>query len=179
LSALDRQRIRDELQKRREIFRATLNSSSAADLKRPSIRTRWTNEELLFHVLFGYIVVVVLVGIVKLFGLLPRAASNTFASLLNALTVPFDIANYWGSRLGAKVYNHNRMAAKFDRVIESLNRKLERASEDSLRRGMHYPTRWDPFFKDYMTLADIFHYPTQHFDFHLEQLTLKRYEGKG
>jgi hypothetical protein len=33
-------------------------------------------------------------------------------------------------------------------------------------------TTWDPFFAGYMTLADIYHYPTQHFRFHLRQLTL-------
>jgi hypothetical protein len=37
---------------------------------------------------------------------------------------------------------------------------------------MHYPVRWDPFFQDFMTLADICHYPTQHFNFHRRQLTL-------
>jgi hypothetical protein len=43
---------------------------------------------------------------------------------------------------------------------------------ERLERGMHYPTRWDPFFKDYMTLADVYLFPTQHFDFHRRQLTL-------
>lgn len=174
LSVFDRQSIRDELQGRREIFHATLDSSSAEELKRPSFGTRWTNEELLFHVLFGYLIVVVLAPMVELFGLLPRPVTRRFASLLNALTRPFDLANYWGSRLGTKVYNHKRMGPKFDRTIASISKRLDRVSETDLHRGMHYPTQWDPFFQDYMTLADIFHYPTQHFDFHLHQLSLKR-----
>lgn len=33
-------------------------------------------------------------------------------------------------------------------------------------------TRWDPFFNDYMTLADVYRYPTQHFRFHEQQLSL-------
>ena len=169
---LDRQRIRDELQERRQIFRVTLDSSSAEDLKRPSIGTRWTNEELLFHLLFGYVIVIVLIGMAKLLGRLPRPATKPFASLLNTLTGSFNVANYWGSRLGAKVYTPRRMGPEFERVIASMSKKLDRATEDSLQRGMHYPTRWDPFFKDYMTLADIFRYPTQHFDFHLHQLSL-------
>jgi len=37
---------------------------------------------------------------------------------------------------------------------------------------MHFPTRWDPFFTDVMTLRDVYRYPTQHFDFHRAQLTL-------
>ncbi|MFF3336201.1 hypothetical protein ACFYWX_42905 [Streptomyces sp. NPDC002888] len=37
---------------------------------------------------------------------------------------------------------------------------------------MHYPTRWDPFFRDVMTIADLYRYPTRHFGFHRRQLTL-------
>lgn len=37
---------------------------------------------------------------------------------------------------------------------------------------MRFPTRWDPFFHETMTLADVYHVPTQHFDFHRNQLTL-------
>ena len=31
---------------------------------------------------------------------------------------------------------------------------------------MHYPVTWDPFFASYMTLADLYRYPTRHFRFH-------------
>jgi hypothetical protein len=170
---LDRQKIRDELEERREILHSILDSLSAEDLKRSGNGTRWTNEELLFHMMFGYIVVVVLIGIVMLLGLLTRAATKPFAALLNALNGPFNVVNYWGSVLGAKVYNHQRMGSKFDRVVASLIKKLDRASEASLHRGMYFPTRWDPFFKEFMTLAHVFHYPTQHFDFHMKQLALE------
>lgn len=43
------------------------------------------------------------------------------------------------------------------------------ATEADLGRGMHYPTRWDPFFTDYMTLADVYRFPTRHFHFHHQQ----------
>jgi Alkylmercury lyase/Helix-turn-helix domain of alkylmercury lyase len=32
--------------------------------------------------------------------------------------------------------------------------------------------RWDPFFTEYMTLADVYRCPSQHFDFHARQLAL-------
>ena len=54
----------------------------------------------------------------------------------------------------------------------ALERQLRAETGTRLRTGMHYPVRWDPFFKDFMTLADIYHYPTQHFDFHQRQLAL-------
>jgi hypothetical protein len=39
---------------------------------------------------------------------------------------------------------------------------------------MHYPTTWDPYFKRFMTLADLYRYPTQHFDHHDRQLSARR-----
>ncbi|MGA9690580.1 MAG: hypothetical protein WBR33_03825 [Pseudonocardiaceae bacterium] len=64
------------------------------------------------------------------------------------------------------------MHAQCDRVIATLHRRLDTETNADLHRGMHYPTRWDPFFTDFMTLAEIYHYPTQHFEFHQQQLTL-------
>ena len=93
------------------------------------------------------------------------------AALLNATTSPFNIINYWGSRAGARAYGPQRMTSKFDGVIASLERRLAAEHEGSMERSMPFPTRWDPFFKDTMTLADVYHYPTQHFDFHERQLT--------
>jgi hypothetical protein len=64
------------------------------------------------------------------------------------------------------------MGRLIDRVIASLQRHVEEESDAALVRQMHFPTRWDPFFADTMTLADVYHYATQHFDYHGEQLTL-------
>jgi hypothetical protein len=66
------------------------------------------------------------------------------------------------------------MSAKLDRVTLAMERRLRTQTATQLRSGMHYPARWDPFFKDFMTLADLYHYPTQHFDFHQRQLTLSQ-----
>jgi hypothetical protein len=108
---------------------------------------------------FGYMVVQRLLVLVRVFSRLPDAVSRVFARSLNAAITPFNIINYYGSCAAALVYNRHRMGAKMDRVIASLQRKLARESDDSLRRGMHFPTRWDPFFKDYMTVEDVYRYP--------------------
>ena len=39
---------------------------------------------------------------------------------------------------------------------------------------MYYLTRWDPYFREYMTLADVYRYPGQHYDHHRRQLTLTK-----
>jgi hypothetical protein len=77
-----------------------------------------------------------------------------------------------GSCAGAKVFPQRCMTAKLDQVTLALEQQLRAKAPVQLHAGMHYPTRWDPFFKDFMTLADLYHYPTQHFDFHQRQLTL-------
>ena len=122
--------------------------------------------------MFGYMVVQRLLSLVQVFGRLPDAASRVFAGILNGATTPFDVVNYSGSCAAALVYNRRRMGARMDRVIAALQRKLARESDESLRRGMHFPTRWDPFFKEYMALEDVYRYPGRHFDFHERQLTL-------
>jgi hypothetical protein len=169
---VSRQAVSNEMEIARRTFHRLLDHMSPVDLRRPTRGTKWNNEELLFHMLFGYLIALSLIPLVKLSGRLPPKFSRLFAMLLNSVTGPFNTVNYLGSRLGAKVYNHRRMGVKFDKATESLRRRLSRENESSLRRGMHFPTRWDPFFKDYMTVADLYHYPTQHFTFHSGQLNL-------
>jgi hypothetical protein len=169
---IDRSAIVAEMDATRSTFRLLLVSADPTALQRRSNGTRWTNEQLLFHMLFGYLIVRALLVLVRVFGRLPPGVSRTFAAGLDRAVGPFNTVNYWGSVAGARVFNANRMAAKCDRVIASLQRRLERETDRQLRRGMHYPTRWDPFFQAHMTLADVYHYPTQHFDFHRQQLSL-------
>jgi hypothetical protein len=171
---VDRQLIHEELERARATFHQLLASASNAELKQPSLGTRWNNRQLLFHMLFGYLVVRVLLGLVKVFGRLPDSASRIFARLLNAMTPPFHRINYWGSVGGGTVFTPARMGRKMDRVIASLHRNLDAESEEALRRGMHFPPDWDPYFEDYMTLAALYRYATQHFDFHRQQLSLRR-----
>ena len=156
----------------RSEFHRLLEHASPADLVRVSDGTRWTNEQLLFHMLFGYLVVRNLRVIVKNFGRLPEPTSRVFAALLNAATTPFHLINFWGSCAGARVFGPARMGRRFDTTIASLQRHLDAEDDSQLSRRMHFPTRWDPFFTDVMTLAEVYHYPTQHFDFHRAQLTL-------
>ena len=153
-------------------FRRLVADATPADLRRPSAGTRWTNQQLLFHMLFGYLIVRALLVLVRVFGLLPDGASKAFARLLDSARWPFDLINYLGSCAGARIIPPRRMTPVLDHVITALHKHLQRETGSALRRGMHYPATWDPFFTGYMTLADIYRYPTQHFRFHQRQLTL-------
>ncbi len=170
---MDREIVHRELEQARETFHDLLAAAGDADLRRPSDGTKWTNKQLLFHMLLGYLIIRALSTLVRLFGRLPDGVSRAYARLLNKATRPFDAINYLGSRLGGSTLTTRRMGIMFDHVITKLHRRLNAESDADLARGMHYPARWDPFFHDYMTLADVYHFPTQHFEFHRQQLTLR------
>jgi hypothetical protein len=172
VDTVDREAIYEELRHARVTFRRLVEEASPDDLARRSSGTRWTNEQLLFHMLFGYLLTRPLIGLAGMFARLPASASRVFAGLLDEVTGPFHRVNYMGSCAGARVFPLRRMAGKLDRVTMALERRLRAETSARLRSGMHYPVRWDPFFKNFMTLADLYHYPTQHFGFHQRQLTL-------
>ena len=168
----DRQAVHDELDRVQADFHRLLAQATPASLARRSNGTKWTNEQLLFHMLFGYLITRALLGVMAVFGRLPMGASRAYARVLNVLTGPFDVINYLGPCAAIHTYGHRRMAARLDRVLAALHRSVDTATTADLARGMHYPTRWDPFFTDYMTMADLYRYPTRHYDFHHRQLTL-------
>lgn len=171
-AAPGRAALRAEMEQARHDFRRLAGDATPADLRRPSDGTKWTNQQLLFHMLFGYLIVRALLVLAHVFGHLPDGAGKALARLLDAAHKPFDLINYLGSCAGARIIPPRRMPGTLDRVIAALQKHLEREPDSALGRGMHYPTAWDPFFAGYMTLADIYHYPTQHFRFHQRQLTL-------
>jgi hypothetical protein len=169
---MDRQAISAGLEASRRQLHGLLTGADAAALRRYSDGTRWTNEQLLFHMVFGYLVVRVLLPLVRVVSRLPAPVGREWAALLNSARRPFHVINYWGSVAAARVFNHVRMGRLADRTIAALQWHLEREPEASLRRGMPFPTSWDPYFTPYMTLAEVYRYPTQHFEHHRRQLSL-------
>jgi hypothetical protein len=161
-----------EMERVRIDFQQLLDAATSAELRAGTNGTKWTNEQLLFHMLFGYLLVHNLLPLVKAFGRLPRSVSGTFAATLNAATRPFHVVNYVCSLGGGRVLGPSGMGRLMDFATRRLQRSVINASEDSLNRGMHFPTGWDPYFADYMTLRNVYHYPTQHYDHHRRQLTL-------
>lgn len=174
VDTVDRDAIYEELRRARVTFRRLVDEASPDDLAGGSSGTRWTNQQLLFHMLLGYLLTRPLIVLAGVFARLPARASRVFARLLDEVTGPFHWVNYLGSCAGARIFPRRRMPGTLDRVTMALERRLRAETGARLRSGMPYPVRWDPFFKDFMTLADLYHYPTQHFNFHQRQLTLGR-----
>jgi hypothetical protein len=177
-ATMDKEQIHAELDRVRNDFRELLDTATVAELRKRTEGTKWNNEQLLFHMLFGYLLVRNLRFLVWGFSRLPDNVSRRFAALLNAGTRPFHVINYVGSLFGARVLGYARMERLMDRVLSSLQASLRGESETALDRGMHFPIGWDPYFRDYMTLRDVYHYPTQHYDHHRRQLTLASARGQ-
>ena len=167
-----RQPIHDELQRVRVDLHGLVANASPTELRRRTDGTRWTNQQMLWHMAFGYLVVRRLLPLVRLFGRLPDRFSRTFAAVLNFGTRPFHVINYLGSVGGALVFHGPRLTRRLDRTIDQLHRSLDAESDADLHRHMHFPVGWDPFFRERMTLIEVYAYGTQHYDFHRRQLTL-------
>src|SRR5439155_27331639 len=103
----------------------------------------------------------------------PDVVGRGFAALLDAGTRPFHVVNFGGSCAGAIVFRGPRAAALMDRTVAALHRSLDAEPEATLRRGMHFPTTWDPYFRDVISVADVYHSGTQHFEHHRRQLTVE------
>jgi hypothetical protein len=168
----DRKALVADLERVRADFHRLLSKVRDGEWDQPTSGTRWTNEQLLFHMVFGYMVVQRLLVLVRLFGKLPERFSRRFAGLLDSAARPFHLVNYYGSCTAASVYNRDRMEAKLDQVIDALERAIDHTPDIVFRRAMHVPIRWDPYFRECMTLADMYRYPGQHYDHHRRQLTL-------
>jgi hypothetical protein len=170
---IDRQELHRELERVRADLNLLVTRATAADLRRRTAGTRWTNGQLLWHMAFGFLLVRRLLPLVRLFGRLPDPFSRAFAAVLNAGTRPFHHINYLGSVGGALVFHGPRLTRQMDHTIGRLRRRLDAETEEALARRMHFPVGWDPFFRDPMTLAEVYAYAIKHYDFHRTQLTLE------
>ena len=73
---------------RRVAFDQLIAEATATGLRRRSAGTRWTNQQLLFHMVFGYLVVRTLLPLVRGFGRLPLVDSRRFSAVLHAVRGP-------------------------------------------------------------------------------------------
>lgn len=170
---MDAAAVSQEMEQARLSFHQLVDDATPGDLRRGSSGTRWTNQQLLFHMVFGYLVVRTLLPLVRGFGRLPLSYSRRFSEVLDAVHDPYHVINYLGSGIGGTILNPARMSALLDRTIAALRLQLTLADEPQLTLRMAFPTSWDPYFTDTMTVLEVLHFGTQHFNHHRHQLTLK------
>jgi hypothetical protein len=119
---------------------------------------------------FGYLIVRTLLPLVHALGRLGH--SRGFAATLNAGRHPFHVINYLGSCGGGQLLTTRAQAALLDHTVDALQRKLAAETGASLALNMHFPTAWDPYFESTMSVLDVYHFATQHYDHHRRQLNL-------
>jgi DinB superfamily len=165
-----REHLRCELEAARQEFYDMVASISEPWWAKPSHNPGWTNGQVLFHVLLGFILVPPLAGLLVFFGHLPAVCSRIFAAILNFSTPLFNRINAVGPRAGARLLGRAGLISKFDQVHGTILKRLERVRQGDWSLAMHYPTRWDPLFKAPMHLEDLFRYPVDHLRQHRHQL---------
>lgn len=161
-----------EMEQARLTFHELIRDATAPDLRRRTAGTRWTNRQLLFHMLFGYLVVRTLLPLVRAFGRLPLVYSRRFSAVLQAVRGPYNLINYLGSCGGGWLLTPPLMVRLMDRTTRALQRRLKLETPQTLALTMAFPTSWDPYFTETMTVFDVYHFGSQHFRHHQNQLTL-------
>ena len=132
---LDRYAVVADLAACRHDLGRLLAGASLDRLRARSDGTAWSNEQLLFHMVFGFLVVRRLLPLVRLMSVLPAGVGRAFARLLDAGRVPFHWVNYAGACGGALVFNYARMGWLCDRTINHLIASLEAEPERRLTRA--------------------------------------------
>ena len=134
--------------------------------------TRWSNEQLLFNMAFGYTDVRALIPLVHLLTKCPPWIRSAFCAVPNSGTPLFHPVNFLGSCAAATVYNHRRMRTRLERTQAAILAKLATEHIADLQRCAGFLRRWDPLFHERMSLADVYAYTSVHFSFHAKQLSL-------
>ena len=154
-------------------FHDLLDSASRAELRAPTNGTRWTNDSCCSTCCSAFSLSAPCFRWSRDSPGSPTL-SRAFAAALNAGTGAFHVVNYLSALPGNRVLRGPARGRLMDSTIGHLRASLERESECTLALAMHFPTGWDPYFNDVMTVADIYDYPTQHYDHHRRQLTTRR-----
>lgn len=171
------QRVRADLVQASRDFHVLLDSLGEDDWDKPSRNPAWTNGQVVYHMLFAFMLVPSLFWMIRFWSRLPHGYSRCFARLLDFSTPLFNRVNALGPRGQARVFGRRRAAGIFDRVMRSILRKVASLSGDRWSAGMHYPRRWDPRFGDFMTFEDLLLYPAAHFRGHLRHLSAGSVKG--
>jgi hypothetical protein len=161
-----RESIRAELEQTRLRFHALTGSLTADQWRTSSRNPAWSNGQLLFHMMFAFMLVPSLFRILRFFSRRPDRSSAAFARTLDLGTPLFHFVNALGPRIGARLYGPRRIDAKYDRVHAAVLRRLDAVRSDEWDRSMHYPPHWDPAFTDSMSFEALFRYPVAHFNRH-------------
>ena len=125
-------------------FACLLGSAHVDELDAPSVGTRWTNRQLLFHMLLGQRITRMVIVIMGGFSRLPPGASKGFSRVLAAATRPYNELNWFGGVLGGRINSVASMRRQMDRVTRTILNWYDHADPQALHRGMTVPRPGTP-----------------------------------
>ncbi|MGT2460826.1 DinB family protein [Sinomonas atrocyanea] len=160
-----------------EDFGLIVSTAQASELGAPTRGTRWTNRQLLFHMVLGQNIVLTSIPLFGAFSRLPPGASRVWSAVLEACTGPYDWVNWAGAVAGARVLGVDAMGRMMDRTTGAILHWYDRADPEDLARGMSVPPSWDPYFSDWMDRRAILKWAPKHYRHHRAQLTLSTLPG--
>lgn len=170
--------IREDLQWIAQDFSRILRQATAEELQAPTSGTRWTNRQLLFHMLLGQEITRTFLVLIGGFSRLPPGASRAWSQLLGACTRPYNTVNWAGAVIGGTIIKPERMQRMMDSATNSIVRWYDRAVTEDLARGMSVPPSWDPYFSPWMNRRDLLTWAPKHYRHHRNQLTLADINGE-
>jgi hypothetical protein len=155
-----------------EDFGRIVSTVRPAELDGPTLGTRWTNHQLLFHMVLGQNIALTSIPLFGAFSRLPPGASRAWSAVLEAGSGPYDWVNWAGAVAGARLMGTGAMARMMDRTTRTILGWYDRAGAEDLARGMSVPPSWDPYFSEWMDRRDILEWAPKHYRHHRAQLTL-------
>ena len=153
-------------------YSAILRSARRDELDLPTNGTRWTNRQLLFHMLLGQRITRMVIVVMAVFSRLPPGASRAWSTGMTATTPLYHWINWLGAVGGGRVFTLASLERQMRTVTARILRFHDGASDGDLHRGMTIPPSWDPYFTSWMDRAELLAWAPQHYRHHRAQLTL-------
>jgi len=153
-----REEIRAELEATRQAYHTLLNSLTEEDWKKPSGNPAWSVGQVMVHMTFAPRMLPADVGLIQRGGWMPKLPAFFF-NWANVLMTRWTARNQSAQSVGA-LYD-----AAHDRVLTL----LETIQADEWSLGKEYPD-WDPMLSGKVTIERLFHYLSEHFEAHAEQV---------
>ena len=154
-----REPIRDELEATKERFHHLLQSISTDEFDRPSTNPAWTVAQVLFHMSVALRYLPSDIALIRRSGRIPKPPAFLFHTF-----------NVWLARWGARKATHDSLAEQYDEAHARTIKALESIHVQEWQKGADYPG-WDPMLDGRVTIEDLFHYPTRHFEAHAQEIS--------
>lgn len=164
--------IRKDLMWIAEDFSRILAAAEPDGLDAATDGTRWTNRQLLFHMLLGQEITRTFIPMIGGFSRLPPSASKVWSAVLGSVSGPYNWVNWAGAVAGARVLSLGRMRRMMDTATSRIVAWYDHADDRGLSRGMSVPPSWDPYFLPWMDRRDLLGWAPKHYRHHRRQLTL-------